>query len=174
VGRDDGEDRRNVMDNARELFEHELRDIYDAEEKLVRATETMAKKVSDQTLSAALEEHCRVTQGQVKRLEKVFDQIGRAPRREKCAGINGLIEEFSSFASEGPGPEVLDFFALGAATKVEHYEIEAYKSLIALASNLGLDAKPLKENLAEEVDTARKLAGMSDQFARRVPAAAPA
>jgi ferritin-like metal-binding protein YciE len=160
------------MENARELFEHELRDIYDAEEKLVRATETMANKVSDKTLSKAFQEHCEVTKGQVKRLETVFKDIGREPRREKCAGINGLIEEFSSFAKEDPAAEVLDFFAIGAATKVEHYEINAYKSLIALADKLGIDSSALEQNLAEEQETARKLESMSTAFAQKVPAGA--
>lgn len=163
------------MDTARELFEHELRDIYDAEEKLVRATETMANKAADAKLSAAFKEHHEVTKGQVKRLESVFKAIGREPRREKCDGINGLIEEFSGFVKdESPSPEVLDFFAIGAATKVEHYEINAYKSLIALAGPLGIDAGPLEENLAEEVETARKLESMSLAFAGRLTVGATA
>jgi ferritin-like metal-binding protein YciE len=160
------------VDNARELFEHELRDMYDAEEKLVRATETMAKKVTDETLSKAFQEHHEVTKGQVKRLEAVFKGIGREPRREKCPGINGLIEEFSEFVKEDPAAEVLDFFAIGAASKVEHYEIEAYKSLIALANQLGVDATPLQQNLQEEQETAQKLEAMSARFADRVPAGA--
>ena len=162
------------MDNARELFEHELRDIYDAEEKLVRATETMAKKVTDKTLTSAFEEHCEVTKGQVKRLETVFKAIGREPRREKCPGINGLIEEFSEFTKENPSDAVLDFFAIGAATKVEHYEINAYKSLIALAETLGVDPTLLQQNLAEEEETAKKLESMSSTFAQRVPVGATA
>lgn len=160
------------MENARDLFEHELRDIYDAEEKLVRATETMAKKVNDETLSKAFQEHHEVTKNQVKRIEAVFKDIGREPRREKCPGINGLIEEFSEFVKEDPSDEVLDFFAIGAATKVEHYEINAYKSLIALAGQLGVDATPLQQNLAEEEETAQKLESMSASFAGRVPAGA--
>lgn len=158
------------MESARDLFEHELRDMYDAEEKLVRATETMAEKVEDGKLSAALAEHCEVTKGQVKRLERVFASIDREPRRVKCAGINGLIEEFSSFVKdEGPKPEALDFFAIGAASKVEHYEIEAYKSLITLAEQLGIDSAPLAENLAEEEEAATLLASMSKEFASRLP-----
>lgn len=159
------------MDTARELFEHELRDIYDAEEKLVRATETMANKATDEQLATSFKEHSEVTKGQVKRLESVFQSIGREPRREKCDGINGLIEEFSGFVKdENPSPEVLDFFAIGAATKVEHYEINAYKSLIALAGTIGIDAGPLEQNLAEEVETANKLERMSMTFAGRLSA----
>lgn len=159
------------MDTARELFEHELRDIYDAEEKLVRATEAMSNKATDEKLAASFKEHSEVTKGQVRRLESVFTAIGREPRREKCDGINGLIEEFSSFVKDkNPTPEVLDFFAIGAATKVEHYEINAYKSLISLAGALGIDAGPLEENLAEEVETANTLEGMSKAFAGRLSA----
>jgi ferritin-like metal-binding protein YciE len=158
------------MESARDLFEHELRDIYDAEHKLVRATATMAEKASDPALSEAFQEHSRVTENQVKRLETVFEAIDRAPRREPCDGINGLIEEFSGFVKdEKPASEVLDFFALGAASKVEHYEIEAYKSLIALGEQLGIDCAPLIENLAEEEETATRLEAMSAEIAKRVP-----
>jgi ferritin-like metal-binding protein YciE len=162
------------METVRDLFEHELRDIYDAEEKLVRATETMAKKVTDETLSAALMDHCEVTKRHVKRLESVFESIGREPRREKCPGINGLIEEFSEFVKEDPADEVLNLFAIGAATKVEHYEINAYKSLIELAGKLGVDAGPLEMNLSEEVDAVQKLESMSSSVASQVPVGATA
>lgn len=157
------------MQTARDLFEHELRDMYDAEEKLVRATQRMANKVVDEELTQAFEEHCEVTKGQVKRLEGVFKALGREPRRMKCDGINGLIEEFSGFVKEDPAPELLDFFAIGAASKVEQYEIEAYKSLIALAGQVGVDASPLQANLSEEEEAASKLAAMSSSFAQRLP-----
>ena len=157
------------METAKDLFEHELRDMYDAEEKLVRATQTMSEKVEDEQLTQAFAKHCEVTKGQVKRLEQVFSSIGREPRREKCPGINGLIEEFSEFVKEGPAPEALNFFAIGAASKVEYYEIEAYKSLIALAEQIGVDASPLVQNLAEEEETATMLESMSKDFAKRLP-----
>jgi ferritin-like metal-binding protein YciE len=157
------------METAKDLFEHELRDMYDAEEKLVRATETMSKKVSDEQLTQAFAQHCEVTKNQVKRLEQVFKSIDREPRREKCPGINGLIEEFSEFVKEGPGAEALNFFAIGAASKVEHYEIEAYKSLIALADQIGVDPAPLVQNLAEEEETATMLESLSRDFAKRLP-----
>ncbi len=158
------------MDNAQDLFEHELRDIYDADRKLVRATESMAKKVKDPKLSKALNEHSKVTQGQVSRLEKVFADLGRKPRREACDGINGLISEFQGFVKERPAPEVMDFFAIGAASKVEHYEIEAYKSLITLAKKLGLGSMNLlQDNLVEEQEAASELEAMSSALAGRLP-----
>jgi ferritin-like metal-binding protein YciE len=158
------------MDNAQDLFEHELRDIYDAEHKLVRATATMADKATDKELSKVFAEHSKATEGQVKRLEKVFEAIDRAPRREACDGINGLIEEFTGFVKkENPKPEALDFFAIGAATKVEHYEIEAYKSLIALGGKLGIDCTLLTENLAEEEQAASELEALAPKAAGRLP-----
>jgi ferritin-like metal-binding protein YciE len=149
-----------MAETAKELFEHELRDIYDAENKLVRATENMAKKVDDLELTRSFKEHSQVTKGQVRRLEKVFDLVGRKPRRERCKGIDGLIEEFTSFVKEeDPSQEVIDVFATSAASKVEHYEIAAYQGLIQLATQLGIEEAVtlFEETLAEETETAQKL-----------------
>lgn len=165
--------RATTNGDAEELFEHELKDIYDAEKKLVRATESMAKKVSDQELSGALKEHSQVTKGQVERLEAVFQGLGKKPRREPCKGINGLIEEFTEFVKEKPSKDVLNFFAVGAASKVEHYEITAYKSLIKLAGRLGQKdaARLLEQNLTEEEQTAQQLEMMSDKVLSELVAA---
>ncbi|MCA1841426.1 MAG: DUF892 family protein, partial [Actinobacteria bacterium] len=111
------------METIKDLFEHELRDIYDAEQKLVAALKTMASKSSDDRAARGFEEHRKQTEQHVARLEQVFEMIDRKPRREACAGINGLIEEFSKFVKEDPAPEILDVFANGAAQKVEQYEI---------------------------------------------------
>jgi ferritin-like metal-binding protein YciE len=149
-----------LAETAKELFEHELRDIYDAELKLVRATERMAKKVDDPGLKRSFQEHSQVTKGQVRRLEKVFDLVGRKPRRERCKGIDGLIEEFTTFVKEEDAtPEVIDVFASVAAGKVEHYEIAAYQGLIQLAIQLGIEegVTLLEETLAEEIETSQKL-----------------
>ncbi|HEV3473218.1 MAG TPA: DUF892 family protein [Actinomycetota bacterium] len=161
------------MDTGRELFEHELRDIYDAEMKLVNALETMANKVPNPELSQSFQEHRKVTQGQAQRLEQVFKLLDRAPRREPCKGINGLIEEFSHFVQEeNPADPVLNVFATGAALKVENYEISAYKSLIRLADQLGLSeaAELFVQTLREEQETATELEQMSDKLGQEVPA----
>ena len=160
------------MDTAKELFEHELRDMYDAEHKLVNALETMADKVGDEQLSKSFHEHRRVTQSQIGRLDKVFGMIDRAPRREPCDGINGLISEFSGFVKdESPAEPVLNVFATAAAQKVEHYEICAYKSLIKLADTLGLSdaAELLEQSLKEEQDTANELDTMSEKLGQELP-----
>ncbi len=153
-----------MADTARELFEHELRDIYDAEHKLVRALESMAKKVTDDKLALGFQNHREETQEQIARLEQVFEIVGRSARRESCPGINGLIEEFTKFSNEeNPSPEVLNVFATGAALKTEHYEICAYEGLIKLAKGLGLDdaVALLQENLQEEQATAQELEQLS-------------
>jgi ferritin-like metal-binding protein YciE len=160
-----------MADTGRELFEHELRDIYDAEHKLINALEKMAKDASDEQLTQAFTEHRVVTQQQAERLERVFELIERAPRREPCAGINGLIEEYQKFnKEEDPSPEVRDVFATGAALKVENYEISSYKSLIKLATQLGLtEAVTLfQENLREEEETAREVEQMSEILGKKL------
>jgi ferritin-like metal-binding protein YciE len=157
-----------MLDTQQELFEHELRDIYDAEHKLVRALRTMAKKVPDRTLSEGLEEHRRITQGQIKRLEEIFRLLDKKPRREPCRGINGLIDEFKKFVDqEDVSDEILSAFAVGAGLKVEQYEIVAYEMLLKLATRLDLpDAlELLGENLAEELDAVRQLEALADQLA---------
>jgi ferritin-like metal-binding protein YciE len=157
-----------MLDTHQELFEHELRDIYDAEHKLVRALRTMAKKVPDKALSEALVEHRRVTQGQVKRLEEVFRLLDRKPRREPCRGINGLINEFTKFANqEESSEEILNAFAISAGLKVEQYEIAAYQTLLRLASQLDLheELALLAENLSEEIEAAHQLEALAEQFA---------
>jgi ferritin-like metal-binding protein YciE len=162
------------MDVPKELFEHELRDIYDAEKKLERALETMAKKVPHETMSRGFSEHRKATQEQVKRLEQIFGLVGKKPRREPCRGISGLIEEFTRFVrDESPSEEILNVFAAGAALKVEHYEIVAYQSLLRLANRVGLSeaVSLLEESLAEEEETARRLNAIADEFAGLTTAA---
>jgi len=159
---------------ATDLFEHELKDIFDAENKLVRATKSMSKKVTDPELSSALLEHSQVTQGHVDRLEKVFTQIGKKPSREPCKGINGLIEEFTTFVKEeNPSKEVLDSVAHSGASKVEQYEIESYKGLIQIALQLGESkiAGLLQQNLEEEEQAAETLESLSEKLVKQLAAA---
>lgn len=161
------------MESGRELFEHELRDIYDAEHKLINALESMSSKVPNPELSTSFAEHRKVTQGHVQRLEQAFKLVDRAPRREPCKGINGLIEEFTNFVQEeNPSDPILNVFATAAAIKVENYEISAYKSLIRLADQLGMSeaAELFEQTLREEQETATELEQMSDKLGQEVPA----
>ena len=162
-----------MADTAHELFEHELKDIYDAEHKLVKALERMAKKTENEKLAQGFEQHRQVTEGQVERLKQVFDLIEKRPQRQPCAGIDGLIREYTKFVrEEKPEAAVHDLFAAGAAEKVEHYEIVAYKGLIELANQLEMEdaAELLNVTLREEEETARKLERMSRQLGRELTA----
>ncbi len=160
------------METGTELFIHDLRDVYDAELKLVNALETMANKVTNPELQTAFEDHSRVTQEHANRLEKVFPLVDRKPTREPCKGINGLIEEFRSFVEENPGDQVLNVFATAAALKVEHYEIASYSALIKLASQLGLDeaVELFQQTLAEEQETALELETTAEKLGQELPA----
>jgi ferritin-like metal-binding protein YciE len=161
-----------MTETLQKLFEHELRDIYDAEHKLVRALESMAKKTSDESLAQGFSEHRDATRKQIERLEQVFKLLDKKPRRESCRGINGLIAEYTKFAKdEDPSEEVLNTFAIGAALKVENYEIVAYESLLRLTSSIGLpDAiDPLRRNLREERRTAEQLEGFAEELLGPVP-----
>jgi ferritin-like metal-binding protein YciE len=161
-----------MADTAHQLFEHHIRDMYDAEQKLVRALKRMAKNASNRELAKGFTAHARTTQRQVRRLEQVFKRLGRKARRQPCAGVDGLIEEYATFVrEEEPSDEVLDAFAAEAGLKVEHYEIVAYKGLIDLANQLGLknEAGLLKETLKEEEETASELEAMSKSLGKLLP-----
>jgi ferritin-like metal-binding protein YciE len=161
-----------MAETLQELFEHELRDIYDAEHKLVRALESMAKKTPDESLAQGFRGHRDATKEQIKRVEQVFKLLDKKPRRETCRGINGLIAEFTKFVKdEDPSDEVLNTFAIGAALKVENYEIVAYESLLRLTNSIGLqDAiDPLRRNLLEERSTAGQLEAFADELLGSVP-----
>ena len=156
-----------VTDSALGLFEHELKDIYDAELRLVDALAEMAKAAPDEKMSRSFDEHRAQTERQTKRIEEVFRTLGKTPEREECEGVKGLITEFREFVAEEDAPDaVLNVFLATAATKVEHYEVDAYESLIKLASKAGIDdvLPTLRENLAEEQATAEATESMADTF----------
>ena len=155
-----------AMQTIEELFEHELKDMYSAEHSLLDALEQMANESSDRDIRRAFTQHRRETQGQIKRLERVFKTLGQKPEAETCPGIEGLIKEKKLFMRERPTPELLEFYNLGAAQKTERYEITAYESLIDMADKLGMsDAVGLLEqNLQEEEDTLNRLKAIASEF----------
>jgi ferritin-like metal-binding protein YciE len=114
------------LQNLDDLFVDELRDIYNAEQQLLKALPQMRKKASSQRLSDALNEHLRVTEQQVDRLEQVFKELDRPARGKKCKGMEGLIEEGKEVLEADGDSDTLDAAIIGAAQRVEHYEIAAY------------------------------------------------
>ena len=155
-----------AMESIEELFEHELKDILGGEQALVDALEQMAQESSDRDIKKAYAQHRKETQGQIKRIEKIFRSLGQKPEAETCAGIEGLIKEKKAFMREKPTAELLEFFNVGAAQKVERYEITSYESLIDMADKLGLtDAvELLEENLQEEEAALNKLKAIASEF----------
>jgi len=147
----------------RELFEHELKDVYYAEQKLVEALQQLAGESTKPEIRRAFEDHRKETQNQIKRLEQVFSLLGQQPETEVCAGIEGLLKEKQSFSREKPSEEILQVFNLGAAQKTERYEITAYENLIELGRKLQLrEAVQLfNETLTEEKAALQKLQALA-------------
>ena len=135
-----------------ELFEDELKDIYWAEKALTKAIPKMIKNASSNELKNALKEHLTVTEGQIRRLDKVFAAIEKKPQAKKCEAMEGLIKEADSIMEGTQTGVVRDAGIISAAQKVEHYEIASYGTLCSFANTLGLDdaADLLKETLNEE------------------------
>ena len=155
-----------AMQTIEELFEHELKDIYSAEHSLLDALEQMAGESSDREIKKAFTQHRKETQGQIKRLEKIFKSMGQKPEAETCPGIEGLIKEKKAFMREKPSEELLEYYNIGAGQKTERYEITAYESLIDMADKLGMaDAVELLEQTLQEEEAAlNKLKMIASEF----------
>lgn len=154
------------MDNLYDLFEHELKDLYDAEKKLVKALEMQSNEVVDTEVSEAYEAHREQTVEHVARLERIFELLEVEPKRETCHGIDGLLREREAFLKEDPSIDLLQLFNLGAAVKVELYEIAAYESVLRLAEQLEVEEEVLEllvETLEEEEETLDILEGFLDE-----------
>ncbi len=150
------------MQTARELFVHELTDMFDAEQKLVEALGTQAEESSRPDLQKAFQSHQQQTQKQVERLQQCFDLLDEEAEETECKGIAGIIAEHDTFKEEEePSEDLMDIFNVGAATKVESYEIAAYEGLINLAQQLEQTKieRLLNQNLKEEQQTLKKMQG---------------
>jgi ferritin-like metal-binding protein YciE len=145
-------------EGLKELYIDELKDLYSAENQLVKALPKMAKAATSEDLRAGFEEHLEQTKGHVQRLETIFEQLGESPKGKKCKGMEGLIEEGSEAIEEHDGA-VLDAALIGAAQRVEHYEMAGYGTVIAFAEELGESkhVSLLNETLEEEKATDEKL-----------------
>jgi ferritin-like metal-binding protein YciE len=134
------------------LFHETLKDIYFAEKHILRALPKMAKKAQSDQLRQAFETHRDETEGQIERLEQVFELIGKAPRAKTCEAIVGLLDEGKEVMEDFAGTMALDPGLLSAAQAVEHYEISRYGTLKNWANQLGIkEAVPLLDaTLTEE------------------------
>ncbi len=152
------------MKSMEELFHALLQDVYFAEKQLLKALPQMAKKSSDEKLADAFTKHREETQGQIERLEKAFEMIGKKPKGKKCEAILGIIEEGKEVIEEVDDEEVRDAGLIAAAQAAEHYEIARYGTLCAWAKQLGKPqlARLLHQTLEEEKKTDELLTKMAD------------
>jgi ferritin-like metal-binding protein YciE len=150
-------------ESLQKLYVDELKDLFSAENQLVKALPRMAKAASSNELRVGFEKHLEQTKGHVQRLEEIFQSLDESPKGKKCVGMEGLVKEGSEVIEDGFEDAVLDAGLIGAARRVEHYEIAAYASVCEFAKVLGQTkhASLLEKTLAEETQTDGKLAELA-------------
>jgi len=153
-----------AMDSLPDLLEDELKDIYSAENQLVKALPKMAKKATSPTLKKAFTDHLKQTEGHVVRLEKIGKTLDISLKGKTCAAMKGLVEEGKEVIDEDGEPSVIDAALIGAAQRVEHYEMAAYGTIRALASALRHESavKLLQQTLDEEGACDKKLTAIAE------------
>lgn len=149
-----------------DLFLDELKDIFDAEKQLLKALPKMAKAASSDELREAFEHHLEETEGQVDRLERVFESLQKPARGKKCKAMEGLIAEGAELMQQDAGPPVLDAGLICAAQKVEHYEMAGYGTLVTWARILGYEdaVALLDETLDQEKAANEKLTDVASEI----------
>ena len=153
------------MDSLKKLYIDELKDLYSAETQLVKALPKMAKKATSPELKKAFTDHLEETKGHVERLEEIFEELDEKPTGKTCKGMKGLIEEGEEVIDEDGDDAVLDAALIGAAQRVEHYEMAGYGVARTFATILGEDdaADLLQETLDEEGEADKKLTQIAEE-----------
>jgi ferritin-like metal-binding protein YciE len=151
-------------ESLREALVEEIRDLYNAEKQLLKALPKMAKGASSDELRNAFESHLEETEGQVTRLERVFELLDEKPRGKHCAGMAGIIEEGNDVLQEDMEDAVLDACLIASGQRAEHYEMAAYGTTVAWAEALELGdvAQLLRETLNEEKAADKKLSALAE------------
>jgi ferritin-like metal-binding protein YciE len=153
------------MRTLQDLLHEQVRDLLDAEKQLLKALPKMAEAASTAALRQAFEHHLTETQGQVRRLERVFEILGHSPRGKHCAAMEGLVEEGSEMIDLNAEPEVRDAGLIAAAQRVEHYEIAGYGTVCAWAEQLGM--AEVKELLGQTLEEEKRADELLTQIAER-------
>ncbi len=153
-------------DSLKQLYIDELKDLYSAETQMVKALPKLAKASSNAQLRQAFEEHLRQTSEQVSRLEQIFEMLGEKPSGKKCLGMEGLVKEGAETMQEKYSDSVMDAALIGAAQRVEHYEIAGYGTVRALAELLGESEhiSLIEGTLNEEKETDEKLTQLEQEI----------
>lgn len=151
------------VDTLEALFEDEIKDLYSAENQIIKALPRMAKAATTEELRKAFEDHLEQTRGHAQRLEQIGEQFSIKVKGKKCAGMEGLLEEGKEIMSEAEEP-VMDAALIGAAQKVEHYEIASYGTAAAHAEQLGYEEaiSLLRATLSEEEEADQLLTQIAE------------
>ena len=154
------------LETLKELYVNELRDLYNAENQLVKALPKMAKGASSDELKEAFEKHLEQTKGHVERLDEVFEELGEKTKGKTCQAMKGLIEEGSEVLRADGEASVIDAGIIVAAQKVEHYEIAGYGTVRAFAELLGESehVSLIEQTLEEEKQTDEKLTQLAERI----------
>ncbi len=154
------------MEELQDLFNDELKDVYDAEHQIIKALPKMVKAATSPDLKAGFEAHLKQSEVHIERLEQVFEKLGKKPTKKTCKAMKGIIEEGEEVVKEKADPDVKDAALIAAAQRVEHYEMAAYGCLRTWAGLLGMKdvKKLLQTTLDEEGDTDKKLTGLSEKI----------
>ncbi len=154
------------MQTAHEFFIHGLNEMLDAENQILEALAEQAQESTRPEIRKGFEQHRAQTERQIQRLEQCLQSIGEGGEEAECAGVRGLVQEHDDFKEEDPSEEILDIFNVGAAAKIEHYEIASYESLIRLAQlmNHRKAVQLLSQNLREEQQMLKKVEGISKKL----------
>ncbi len=154
------------LDTLNKLYVEELRDLYNAENQLLKALPKMAKGASSAELKQAFEDHLEETQGHIERLEEIFKGLDENPKGKTCKAMKGLVEEGSEILEEDGEESVLDAGIIAAAQKVEHYEIASYGTVRTWASLLGEEeaADLLQQTLDEEGEADKRLNELAEEI----------
>jgi ferritin-like metal-binding protein YciE len=154
------------LDNLKKLYIEELRDLYSAENQLLKALPKMAKGAASDELKQAFENHLEETEGHVERLEEIFEDLDESPKGKTCQAMKGLVEEGSEILEEEGEESVLDAGIIAAAQKVEHYEIASYGTVRTFAKLLGEKeaVKLLQQTLDEEGAADEKLNELAEDI----------
>lgn len=152
------------LDSLRDLFVDELRDIYSAEQQLLKALPKISKSANNPRLTNALDQHLRQTKEHARRLETIFEQLGERARGKRCKGMEGLLEEGKEVMDTQSDDDTRDAAIIGAAQRVEHYEIAAYGTACAHARVMGTPEveQLLQQTLDEEKDADRLLTEIAE------------
>ncbi len=152
------------LNSLQELYVSELKDLYDAENRIIKALPKMAEAASRPDLRAAFEEHLQQTRHHAERLEQILRGLDESPKGQKCKGMQGIIDEGEDMMEKDAPDSVADAALIAAAQRVEHYEIAAYGTVRSYARQLGYadQAELLNQTLQEEGETDKKLTSLAE------------